>query len=161
MDRTVYWRNGQHFYHIPAALETVNDIPGCRTPKEVFPPTPLKFAAFRTRLENHFENTNCSPVMIDDGLFTLNIIGMQQEGLHTILWIADPHIQEGVNQTLTRGQSPVGLYTITLNKTGKQLFCSLNDKDAHQVPYLFSENTHKGLHFDQKRWMVLFPLAVQ
>lgn len=147
-----------HFYNIPSALETVNGIPcSCYAPQHVFHNKPLDFKIFRDRLESHFELQNSAPVMIDDGVYALNIIGIEKEELNTILWIADPHINEGVNYRLTEETSPAGLYKITLNDKGNQLSCTLANEDKHQVSTMFSAGSYKGLHFDNKNWMVLFP----
>lgn len=148
-----------HFYDIPSILETVNGIPGsCNAPQHVFHNKSLNFNAFKERLENHFKNETAAPIMIDDGTYTLNIVGVETEELNTILWIADPHINEGVNKLMDKEKSPVGLYKITLNNTGKQINCSLANEDNHQVSHMFSAESYKGLHFDSKRWMILFPL---
>lgn len=148
-----------HFYDIPSTLETVNGIPGsCKAPRHVFHNKPLSFNSFKERLENHFKTEAAAPIMIDDGIFALNIVGVDTEGVNTILWIADPHINEGVNKLADKEKSPAGLYNVTLNSTGKQISCSLADEDNHQVSNMFSARSYKGLHFDNKRWMILFPL---
>lgn len=167
-----------HFYNIPSTLEKVNGLPaGCSAPAEVFPDKHLSFSDFRTRLEQHFNNTDSAPVMIDDGIYTSNIVGIEivesgrdESGtilLNTLLWIADPHISPGVNPrvslNLSPGKSPVGLYKVILDNTGKQIDqlngCSLyNDEDKHQVDHMFSKNSYGGIRFDRsKSWMVLFP----
>lgn len=133
-----------HFYHIPSALENVNGIPGnCHAPEQVFHNEPLRFNAFKERLESHFKAPHAAPIMIDDGCAALNIIGIGCKGSNTTLWIADPHIKEGVNsfQSEERG---AGLYTITLDESGSLI----NDPD---------EDSLIDLRFDSKRWMVLFP----
>ncbi len=146
------------FYDIPSTLETVNGIPGsCNAPQHVFHNKSLSFNSFKERLESHFKNNSAAPIMIDDGTYALNIIGVETEGLNTILWIADPHINEGVNKLIDKEKSPVGLYKVTLNDTGKKINCSLADEDSHQVSNMFSPGSYEGLNFDGKRWMVLFP----
>lgn len=146
-----------HFYNIPSILESINGIPGnCHAPQHVFHNKPLPYSVFIERLENHFKIKNPAPIMIDDGIYALNIIGMENEGLNQILWIADPHIHEAANHHLSE-QTPAGLYTITLNDIGQQINCSLANEDHHQASNMFSAGSYKGLHFDSKRWMVLFP----
>lgn len=71
--------------------------------------------------------------------------------------MADPHIKEGVNKSIDQDKSPVGLYKITLDSEGKQISCSLDHEDNHQLPHMFSKS-YKGVHFENKRWMVLIPL---
>jgi Peptidase family C78 len=146
-----------HFYGIPADLESINGIPrDCHAPKSVFHRPSLSFSAFKCRLENHFKIENSPPIIIDDGTYTFNIIGIGYRDLVTTLWIADPHIQEGVNRLPTE-KTTNGLYTIDLNDSGKQISCSLDGEDQHQKSNLFSSGSYRGLHFNQKNWMVLFP----
>jgi hypothetical protein len=148
-----------HFYYqVSSTLESVNGIPGsCNAPPQVFHNKPLEFETFKERLEKHFKIGNAAPIMIDDGTYSLNILGIGRNGLNTTLWIADPHIKEGANSLLSE-RTPSGLYRITLDETGKQIHCSLNDEDQHQVPNMYSEDSYNGLHFDNKHWMVLFPI---
>lgn len=146
-----------HFYQLSSSLESVNGIPKFHyAPIEVFHHPLLKFQAFKERLESHFKNDNPAPVMIDDGTCALTIVGIGFHESETKLWIADPHIEEGVNQ-LPVEKSPVGLYTVTLNEAGKQIDCSLKHEDRHQVKQLFFRGSYQGIHFEKKRWMVLFP----
>lgn len=150
-----------HFYDIPSTLETVNGTLGsCNAPQHVFHNKSLNFNSFKERLENHFKDETAAPIMIDDGTYALNIVGVETEGLNTILWMADPHINEGVNKLIDKEKSPAGLYKVTLNDAGKQISCSLADEDSHQVSNMFSAGSYKGLHFDSKCWMVLFPLKL-
>lgn len=149
-----------HFYDIPSTLETVNGIPdSCNAPQHVFHNRPLSFNSFKERLENHFKTEAAAPIMIDDGTYALNIVGVETEGLNTILWLADPHINEGVNKLIDIEKSPAGLYKVTLNDIGKQIGCSLADEDNHQISSMFSAGSYNGLHFDNKRWMILLPLS--
>lgn len=145
-----------HFYNIPSSLEILNGIPNCNSPKEVFHHKALDFAAFKQRLVDHFKNPNASPIMIDDGLYTLNIVGIGSDGSNSILWIADPHIKEGVNHS-SNEKTPIGLYKITLDETGRKTQCSLYDEDLYQLPHMFSEWSYNGLNFHDKNWMILFP----
>jgi len=125
-----------HFYGIPSTLETVNGIPGnCNAPGHVFHNKSLNFNSFKERLENHFKSEAAAPIMIDDGTYALNIVGVETEGLNITLWMADPHIKEGVNKLIDKEKSPAGLYTVTLNDKGKQINCSLADEDRHQVKW--------------------------
>lgn len=146
-----------HFHGIFSNLESINNIPtSCNAPHLVFRNPAMTFANFKMRLEEHFKNENAAPVMIDDGLYTLNVIGIGCKDSNTILWIADPHIQEGVNRNLT-DKTPNGLYTITLNNNGQQIKCSLDENDQHQKPHMFCAGSYEGLDFSNKPWMVLFP----
>lgn len=144
-----------HFCDISATLEIVNGIPdACHAPRSVFHHPPLSFTDFKERLKHHFTSENPAPIIIDDGNFTLNVIGVGYQGSHTFLWIADPHIGEGVNRYPSE-QTPHGLYTITLNENGDQIECSLYKDDMHQLPNI--GQCYQGLHFNKKRWMILFP----
>lgn len=140
-----------YFYGIPADLETVNGIPNANAPKSAFHHPSLSFSVFKGRLEAHFKKQNAAPVMIDDGLRAYNIIGIGSQDDKTILWIADPHIREGVNRTLT---DRMGLYTITLNAEGDEISYSV---DESQVPKMYNPASYQSLYFNNKPWMVLFP----
>lgn len=147
-----------HYYKIDSVLECLNNIPAqCLAPVEVFHNKPFDFSIFRERLENHFKNKDCAPVMLDEGTYALTIVGIERQDQNTILWIGDPHIKEGVNRELNTEKSPNGLYKITLDHRGKQIRCSLDSEDRHQLPKLFCAGSYRGLHFDKKSWMILFP----
>jgi hypothetical protein len=145
-----------HFFNIPADLEIINGIPNCYAPEQVFHNKPLGFAAFRDRLENHFKNGNAAPIMIDDAVYSLNIIGIRREESNTILWLADPHINNGVNKNQNE-KKPVGLYKIILDEEGQKINSSLDHEDKDQIPKMLA--AYNGLHFKNKRWMALFPKA--
>ncbi|MFI5344128.1 MAG: hypothetical protein ACHQUC_07905 [Chlamydiales bacterium] len=146
-----------HFYHLSSNLERINGFPRhCHAPREVFHHQVLGFQTFKEQLKNHFEKDNPAPIMIDDGTYALTIVGIGSRGSETKLWIADPHIMEGVNR-LPSEKSPAGLYTVTLNDTGRQIDSSLRHEDFHQVAQLPYQGSYQGLHFENKPWMVLFP----
>jgi hypothetical protein len=146
-----------HFFGINSSLENVNGVPAsCNAPKEVFHNNSLVFKEFKNKLEDHFKQKNAAPVMIDDGTYALNIIGIGNNGLNTTLWIADPHIHEGVNQG-PQTKKPIGLYTVTFNENGHKIHPALKEEDKFQEPHLFSGGSYKGLDFENKHWMVLFP----
>lgn len=147
-----------HHLNISSALECVNAVPeNCNAPVREFRNEPLKFSAFRERLIKHFENQEAAPVMMDDGSFALNIIGIECDGSDTKLWLSDPHINENVNTNPTN-QTPVGLYTITLDETGKQISCSLQNEDVACAKKMYISDIFSHYKFDEKAWMVLFPL---
>lgn len=146
-----------HFCGISADLESVNSVPSsCYAPQSVFHNPPISFADFKGRLEVHFKGKKPVPVMIDDGLCALNIVGIGSEGEEVVLWIADPHIQEGVNLQGSQ-EGAVGLYTVRLSGDGRQVSCSLDSEDADQKDKMFCSDSYAGLHFNEKSWMVLFP----
>lgn len=49
-------------------------------------------------------------------------------------------------------ESPVGLYTVTLDEKGAQIESSISHKNKNQMFAKSWEN----LHFQKDRWMVLF-----
>lgn len=141
------------YYKIPAKLETVNGIPdNANAPTQVFHNDPLSFAHFSTRLVEHFKKEKSAPIVMDDGYRALNIVGVGKQGSTTTLWIADPHINGAVNH-----KKPVGLYTVSLDISGKQTSCSLNGQDKDQNPSLYMSGWHPNLQFEKKKWMALFP----
>ncbi|MFA6916896.1 MAG: hypothetical protein WC222_10905 [Parachlamydiales bacterium] len=145
-----------HFYGIESELLFINALPRCYTPKEVFPKEGLLFSAFKEMLASHFAKTNPAPMMIDDGKFTFNIVGVGFENEDTLLWVADPHIKEGVN-TVENLSSPVGLYTVRLNHLGEQTYSSLDAEDKHKIPSLYLPSIYYGIAFKSKPWMLLVP----
>jgi hypothetical protein len=148
------------FCNISTALEIVNGLPHpniCKIPQGVINNKPLTFNNFIERLEKHFQNKNSAPVMISDGKFSRNIIGIQRDGSNTILWIADPNIQNGANQQIDNQKSPSGLYRVTFDDKGNQIRCSLENEDHHQRMNYTGES-YRALRFDVKHWLVLFPL---
>lgn len=136
-----------------ADLERLNGIPkDCNAPHEVFHRPSLTINEFTKRLENHFKSEKHTPIMIDDGNYSYNIVGIGLQESQLSLWIADPHIKEGVNR-----DTPMGLYTITLDKDGKQIRCSLSHEDQHQKNKMNSAGSYTALNFSDKPWMILFP----
>lgn len=150
-----------HFFNIPSRLVVLNGtaehpIPEhCYAPRSVFHHAPITFDIFRQQVEEHFKEKDAAPLMIDDGFCALNIIGVSSKGSET-QWMADPHIQGGANPCAST-ETPVGLYTITLNEKGEQTDCSLRHEDSCQTPKMFSSTIYQGFHFATKRWMILFP----
>lgn len=144
-----------HYFGIDSDLEVVNGIPNCHSPDQVFHHSPLDFQAFLDRLRKHFSKKDSAPVMIDDGIYAMNILGIEEAGSHATLWMGDPHIKSGVNQ-LSSYSHPVGLYKITLNMDGEQIGNSVYDKDIYQQS-LFTSGSYNNINFNDKNWMVLFP----
>lgn len=150
-----------HFFGISSQLESINAIPStCFAPKEVLHNRPsMTFADFITNVERHFKTKGAAPIIIDDGTYTLNVVGIGSNEFGIILWIADPHINEGVNSNL-RGNTPNGFYRIALNREdGAQIGCSLSNVDRYQVDNLFAPKHATEIRFNEKPWMVLFPTS--
>lgn len=161
-----------HYLEIEADLKLIHGIPtNSSSPQQVFgnPPLPLDFSGFRERLQEHFQSPSPAPVMIDDGLYAMNIIGIGDLSKEkTIqLWIADPHIAGGSHRNI-EGQHRAGLYTVTLDQHGTQTSCSVNtEKDYPKAS--FSYASYNAVYFAKPRdgelrvksWMVLFPQPVR
>lgn len=146
------------FYGIDSDLDIVNGIPRhCAAPHQVFHRDPHNFATFKQKLLDHFSSDLPAPVMIDDGVYALTIIGIHEnESGDTILTLADPHIEEGIADPEDR--NPYGIYTVTLNEQGQQTSCSLDHEDNYQIPSLFHEGiSARAVSFDSHQWMALFP----
>ena len=112
-------------------------------PAEVFQKI-IDFEKFKTLLFEHFGKDHTLPVMIDDSLISLCIVGISSTidaiSSTTTLLIADPHVE-------ISGKGDEGLYHIVLNEKGN---------------YVESLNTHpnlngKRLMFEKVNWMVYFP----
>lgn len=147
-----------HFFEIPADLETLNRIPqDCNAPQEVFHRPPMTFGQFKERLERHFKRENAAPVMLDDASSSFTIVGIGSQEANLTLWIADPYIKEGVDR-IQKGNTHVGLYTVTLDSHGKQIRCSLSEEDKGQVYSMhYGVLSSMALKFHEKPWMILFP----
>jgi hypothetical protein len=143
-----------------ADLDLLNDLPrradggkGCYSPADVFHQPPLSFAAFRQKLEAHFSQENAAPVIIDNGCYTITIIGIgfDEASGHTTLWLADPHVEVGVKP---EGDLTTGLYTMRFDASGKPLGSSLSEEEGRKM----SHRVDRGLDL-RKGHMVLFPKA--
>lgn len=145
-----------YFHRFQSELTTINGTPNhWNAPIEVFhKKTSLQFRDFKKKLIEHFKTVNPPPIMIDDGTYALNIIGIGEQEHNIILWIADPHINANVNKETT-DQNGHGLYTVTLNSEGTQIQCSINDE--YNKYYTFGSATRKALQFQVKKWAALFP----
>jgi hypothetical protein len=104
-------------------------------PVEVFNPIPLTFLDFKNKLIANFQKEKPLPVMIDDSLVTLMIIGIKVIDEIVTLLILDPHLVEPEK----------GIYTVTL------------DKDGDFDPIANVETTKNGKRFKMKErpWMIL------
>lgn len=138
-----------HHYQYNSQLELINSRPTCYAPAEVFKFPPLNFEAFKQRVESHFTQANPPALVLDDGKYAFNIVGFGtiSSSKETLLWIYDPHIEEGVGASH-------GLYTITLDEWGHQIACSVNEE---QKSNMFNQNSYRGIDFQSKAWMILFP----
>jgi hypothetical protein len=135
------------FCGIDSELETLNGFPACHTPKQVFHNAPLNFLEFQKRLTTHFAVADAPPVMIDNGTYALNIIGISVYPTNITLRIADPHIENSA-------ASSAGLYSVDLDQEGKFLESRVVNKSL-----LFSNGSVlNALSFDgSRKWMILFP----
>ncbi len=119
-----------HYYGIDSKLERAWGLPlKSPDPLTIFGDyAPLKYVTLRQMLVEHFSDADCGPVALDNGITGEAIIGIGElpDG-HLALWIADPHILEGINL----GKSPkeaVGYYLVELDEAGIQVRCSLKEQ---------------------------------
>uniref|UniRef100_A0A6C0K5X3 RING-type domain-containing protein n=1 Tax=viral metagenome TaxID=1070528 RepID=A0A6C0K5X3_9ZZZZ len=108
----------------------------------------LNFRLLQQRLLQHFQ-THKSPVMIDDDLYTMTILGIGVHDGLTSLWIGDPHVMRKITIP------SIGIYVVILDEQGNFLDTSLTPAQKKQM---FSQGSY-GIHFARKRWMILFPTA--
>eukprot|EP00831_Metopus_contortus_P005933 TRINITY_DN12237_c0_g1_i2.p1 TRINITY_DN12237_c0_g1~~TRINITY_DN12237_c0_g1_i2.p1 ORF type:complete len:217 (-),score=26.91 TRINITY_DN12237_c0_g1_i2:49-657(-) len=136
-------------FGIKTELSAVNKIPGnANAPPEVFSHGRIySFKEFVKRLLDHFSSTSerASPVMIDDGLMAATIIGVGVHSDSIYLWMADPHLEEGVKPGF-------GMYYVQMDENGKQLFSSILADDRK---YYYCKGGDRHLNFTEKGWMVL------
>lgn len=146
-----------HYYGISAELATVNGRPGCYTPASVFEDKKnYNVTQFFNRLKEHFSKENPPPVMIDNGTFSMNIVGIREtENSNIVLFIADPHLKAGVNRDENNN---FGLYTITFNSAGIKIGCSLDNHPEHRKMFYYASFSSVE-NFANNRWMVLFPTS--
>jgi hypothetical protein len=115
-------------------------------PAEVFQKT-IDFESFKNMLFEHFRMDHKLPVIIDDSLITLCILGIYSTkdviNSTTTLLIADPHVK-------IEGSGDDGIYHIVLDKNGNFV------KNLNTHPNL----NGKRLMFEKVTWMVYFPRLV-
>ncbi len=130
----------------PSTLLAVNGMPHyCCSPR-IFD-RQVRFNEFFQLLEDHFKKNDAAPVMIDNGISAMNIIGAGRQDENFNLLIADPHTNPNPDVDNR------GIYLIKLGKTGNQIARLYPAAISHTSPW-----TCKGLSFSlEKRWMVLFP----
>lgn len=157
-----------YFFGISSKIEIVNKpTEGNTTPENFYPSPHLNFTRFRDRLLTHFKE-NPVPVMIDDGEYAWNIVGVKQAGKDnedTVLWIADPHVIAGsipkspTGEYVKASDHPVSLYQVTLNKKGEQISASVNpgEMDQFQAEHFAFAKSSQVFDFENRGWFVLFP----
>lgn len=138
-----------HAYGHKSSLVAINGIPSyCHSPHEVFS-TPIDFGKFTEQLVVHFDKENPPPVMIDDGIVAMNIVGVKREGDKLSLCIADPHLKKIGHKNRSE---MTGIYFVEFDKDGNRTFLSLSEEDKK----LFSHPGYSRVYFN-KSWMALFP----
>jgi len=100
------------------------------------------------RFQEHIKNFQV-PIVIDDGVYAFNILGIHKKNDRFHLLINDPHTKIASE----------AVYILELDaKTGKQIKIlaaqAENQEESYQKQY-HSESLEK-LHFN-KSWMMLFP----
>lgn len=110
----------------------------------------IHYSQLRNRMITHFEKGGY-PLMIDNGKYALNILGIGTKDEWTFLLVADPHLKfEREDRSLN------GLYVIELDKEGKQVSIDYPEEKNH-----FDRNSFETLNFtEDTSWMVLLPKAV-
>lgn len=180
-----------HGYGYEADLFALNGIPGnANSPDEVFANAPvhkveantvsssdnvpkdtvsrtqkgrLNFGDFTEKLNEHFSKETPAPVMIDNGVYAMNIIGCRlNSDATTTLWISDTHINGGSTKAKDT-KPPVSVYSVTLGKTGERISFEPHDPtDEKRLPQgirklMYSDGAaSESLDF-RRPWMVLFP----
>lgn len=142
-----------HFYGISSKLMLLYGLPdNTASPAKAFKNPVMSFQDFVTRIKKHFENPVAAPIMIDNSYRAMTIIGYGTEGENIHLKIADPHIKAGVSKSPV--ESP-GIFTITLDKTGKRIDTSC---DFAQTEQLLNGELYPLMTFQPGHpWIVLFP----
>ncbi len=121
----------------------INGLPDYHnTPKEMFEKT-VYFKEFIQILLDKIK----LPVMIDDGIYALTILDVKIKENGFKLFIGDPHINE-------KTQKGFCIYDVDLDESGGQIANSIDEDHQKQM---YSKGSYQGIHFKEKRWMVLFP----
>ena len=163
MGRTFYWPYGHAFLWDAFRLrngEWDSERVCCNAPHSVFHNNPLTSTDFLNRSKLVFENGNRVPIMIDDGIYAMAIIGIGCHETTTSLWIADPHIQEGVNLSADE-KAPNGIYTIDLNRRGEQIRCSLMMRIAIRFPICIERIAIMAFILMKKNGWLYFPIILE
>ena len=113
------------------------------TPKEIFDTT-LVFSDFVEKLLSKMK----LPVMIDDGTFAMTILDVIKVEDTYKFTMGDPHIKEKVPKDSC-------LYFVIIDNEGNQIKNSVGEE---QAPFMYFKDSYDGVHFREKKWMVLFPI---
>lgn len=122
---------------IKGNLMLVNAYPQfAYAPKEVFSKTFI-YSEFKKFLIDHFQKENPSPIMVDDSVITMLIIGFVARGDDKLcLIVADPHVTEPEK----------GIYLVTLDEEG-DFDISFNTQKT---------KNGKKFIFKNKSWMIYY-----
>ena len=152
-----------HFHGVGGILAYVNQLPANHlSPAEAFS-VRLQGDAFLNRIEQHFQQPNPLPIALDNGRWSLVIFGVGRENGNRHLWMGDPHVARAKNRDPQ--ELPAGLYTLTLDRTGTYVSCSMHTEVTEQAllskmmyPTDFSaERAADIFNFNSGHWMVFFP----
>lgn len=120
-------------------LILVNDYPKrSYAPKEVFDKT-VDFNGFKEILKQHFNQENPSPIILDDSISSIGLIGIEIKEEKISLMIMDPH------STIDPEK---GLYIITLDENGGFIQIEPEGKVLASSAVFFNKN---------KPWMAYIP----
>jgi hypothetical protein len=100
----------------------------------------INFEEFVHLLEEHFNDENPTPIIINDTTVNLIICGIKTNDDCVYFIILDPHIRDD-----DKGEK--GVYFIKLNKNG------YFDFEENPQPTILGQT----LCFDEKSWMVFIP----
>jgi len=132
------------YFKMSSELFLINGLPEYHnTPNEIFDLT-LVFSEFMAKLLTKME----LPVMIDDGIYAMTIVDASKIGEKYKLKMGDPHIKEKTPKESC-------IYEVILDKEGNQLE---NSVAGDQIDNMYSKGSFQGVHFKEKKWMVLFPI---
>ena len=133
-----------NYFKIPCELFLLNGLPEYHnTPKEIFDTT-LVFSDFVEKLLSKMK----LPVMIDDGTFAMTILDVIKVEDTYKFTMGDPHIKEKVPKDSC-------LYFVIIDNEGNQIKNSVGEE---QAPFMYFKDSYDGVHFREKKWMVLFPI---
>jgi hypothetical protein len=126
---------------INGRLLLINKYPrNAFAPREVFEETILEYNEFVSLLIDHFGNQYAPPIIIDDSIISINILGFSFNGDKFQILIGDPHVPQDK-------QGEVGIYTVTLTEEG----LIDNELTVQNTNHTFS------IHFKVKGWMMFIP----
>ena len=112
-------------------------------PREVFEDHILSYEEFKALIISHFSGENCAPIIIDDSLVSLNVLGFTYTHNKFTLLIGDPHVEQ-------KNPGDSGIYSIILCEKGN-IDIDLNFQHTNYT-YM--------IQFEVKGWMIFLPECI-